>query len=145
MYTSLQYFLIIKLSTVRDIKCGITEENRNAYRDLVGKNKRKTPDLKIRRRWADIISIILKIYGSNEEWHSTGLSAVAGPMSSSNKHVSLQCFMLDFLSCYHITSAFEICKPDIVYKIIFMVTPCINDISPFLVQLMHLCSLLKQD
>ena len=29
--------------------------------------------------------------------------------------------------------------------VIFMVTPCINDINPFLVQLMHLYSLLKQD
>ena len=29
--------------------------------------------------------------------------------------------------------------------LIFMVTPCINDINPFLVQLMHLYSLLKQD
>lgn len=61
MYTSLQYFRIIKLSTVRDIKCSITEEKRNAWRDLVGKPKRKTPDLKIRRRWAYIISIIFKI------------------------------------------------------------------------------------
>jgi hypothetical protein len=48
---------------VREIKCGITEEKKNAYRDLVGKTKRKTPDLKIRRRWADIISIIFKIMG----------------------------------------------------------------------------------
>ena len=31
------------------------------------------------------------------------------------------------------------------HQLIFMVTPCINDISPFLVQLMHLYSLLKQD
>ena len=30
-------------------------------------------------------------------------------------------------------------------KLIFMVTPCINDINPFLVQLMHFYSLLKQD
>ena len=28
---------------------------------------------------------------------------------------------------------------------IFMVTPCINDINPFLIQLMHFYSLLKQD
>jgi hypothetical protein len=61
VYTSLQHFRIIKSSTVRDTKRGITEEKRNAWRDLVGKPKRKTPDLKIIRRWADIISIIFKI------------------------------------------------------------------------------------
>jgi hypothetical protein len=52
---------------VRDITYAITEEKGNAYRGLVGKSKQKTPDLKIRRRWADIISIIFKTYGSNEE------------------------------------------------------------------------------
>ena len=81
---------------MRHIKCGITEEKGNGYRDLVGKPKRKTPDLKIRSRWADIISIIFRNYGFNEEWHSTELSAVPGPMSSSDRYVIFQCFMLVF-------------------------------------------------
>ena len=61
----------------------------------MGKPKQKKPDLKIRRRWADI-SIIFKSYGSNDEWHSTAVSTVPGPKSGSNRHVILQCFMLVF-------------------------------------------------
>jgi hypothetical protein len=36
------------------------------------------------------------VLGSNIELNSTATSVVTGPMSSSNRHVILQCFMLVF-------------------------------------------------
>ena len=48
-------------------------------------------------------------------------------------------------SCQKVTVLEDIWSEINVFWIIFMVTPCINDINPFLVQIMHLYSLLKQD
>ena len=60
---------------------------------------------------------ILNTYRSNVELHSTSISVLPSQMSSSNRHVILQCFMLVFACIFHLMATSELRRSEIFWKI----------------------------
>ena len=61
--------------------------------------------------------VVSQPYGSIVESDSTALSVVPDSMSSSNRHVILQCFTLVFPSSCYLVAAFEVWVLEIFWKI----------------------------
>jgi len=56
---------------------------------------------RISNSWLTPTTLVLSHpYGSSVESHSTALPVVSGPMSSSNRHVIIQCFLLVFFKAF---------------------------------------------
>ena len=60
---------------------------------------------------------VISTYLSNIELHSISISILPSPMSSSNRHVFLQCFMWDFGRIFRLMAASKLRRSEVFWKI----------------------------